>query len=133
MAKTVAEKVANDLGRVRYSPTIRSTRRAARCKWTLPTTSPAAVGGQITFGGTALGHLATYAQDLADLGNWTAGFTTAGHVTNWIRAEGPEQAGAINKAEGDAQHYGQDISKFYAGGPAGEAERHQFITAKAGA
>ena len=132
MAKTVAEKVANDLGRPELADdTFYPARRQMQVDLA-KTTSPAAVGGQITFGGTALGHLATYAQDLADLGNWTAGFTTAGHVTNWIRAEGPEQAGAINKAEGDAQHYGQEISKFYAGGPAGEAERQRFITAKAG-
>jgi hypothetical protein len=43
---------------------------------------------------------------------------------------GSEQAGAINRSEGEAQHYGQEISKFYGGGNSGEAERNRFLQAK---
>jgi hypothetical protein len=132
MAKMVAQKVATDLGRPELADdTLYPQRRQMQVELG-KTTSPQAVGGQITFGGTALGHLATYAEDLADLGNWTAGFTTAGHAVNWVRAEDPSQSGKINKASSDAQHYGQEISKFYAGGPAGEAERSRFLNANAG-
>jgi hypothetical protein len=131
MAKMVAQKVATDLGRPELADdTLYPQRRQMQVELA-KTTSPQAVGGQITFGGTALGHLATYAQNLADLGNWTGGATSIGHGINWLRSEGPEQSGQINRASDSAQHYGQEISKFYAGGPAGEAERRRFLDSTA--
>lgn len=127
MAKMVAQKVATDLGRPELADdTLYPQRRQMQVELA-KTTSPQSVGGQITFGGTALGHLATYATDLAELHNVSGMLTPVGHGVNWVASLGPEQAGKINKATADAQHYGQEISKFYAGGPAGEAERNRFL------
>jgi hypothetical protein len=127
MAKMVAQKVATDLGRPELADdTLYPQRRQMQVELA-KTTAPQALGGQITFGGTALGHLATYATDLADLHNVSGFLTPIGGRINWARSFGPEQAGKINKATADAQHYGQEISKFYAGGPAGEAERNRFM------
>jgi hypothetical protein len=127
MAKMVAQKVAADLGRPDLADdTLYPQRRQMQVELA-KTTSPQSVGGQITFGGTALGHLATYATDLAELHNVSGMLTPIGHGVNWLASLGPEQAGKINKATADAQHYGQEISKFYAGGPAGEAERNRFL------
>lgn len=127
MAKTVAQKVAADLGRPELADdTLYPQRRQMQVELA-KTTSPQAVGGQITFGGTALGHLAQYATDLADLHNISGGVTPISHGVNWLRSFGPEQADKINQALGDAQHYGQEITKFYGGGPGGVTERDRFL------
>ena len=127
MAKMVAQKVATDLGRPELADdTLYPQRRQMQVELA-KTTAPQALGGQITFGGTALGHLAQYATDLADLHNVNGYITNLGHGINWLSSLGPEQAGKINKAGEDAQHYGQEITKFYGGGPGGEGERNRFL------
>lgn len=127
MAKMVAQKVATDLGRPELADdTLYPQRRQMQVELA-KTTAPQALGGQITFGGTALGHLAQYATDLSDLHNVSGGLTPIGHGVNWIESLGPDQAGKINKASADAQHYGQEITKFYGGGPGGEGERNRFL------
>lgn len=129
MAKMVAQKVANDLGRPELADdTLYPQRRQMQVELA-KTTAPQALGGQITFGGTALGHLATYAEDLADLHNDSGGITPLGHLANRIGSLSNAQSEKINQASGDAQHYGQEITKFYGGGPGGQAERDRFLSA----
>lgn len=127
MAKTVAQKMAMDAGNPELADDALYSRRRQMQVDLSKTTSPQQVGGQITFGGTALGHLATYAESLADLNNYNGGITPIGHAINAVRGMGPEQAGAIANANGVAQHYGQEIAKFYGGGSSGEAERSRFL------
>jgi hypothetical protein len=131
MAKTVAQKVANDLGRPELADdTLYGQRRQMQTELA-KTTAPAALGGQITFGGTALGHLAQYSEDLAALHNDSGWMTPIGHALNAVGSIGNAQSEKINQASGDAQHYGQEIAKFYGGGPGGVAERERFLNASA--
>ena len=126
-AKMLAQKIAADLGEPQLADdTLYPQRRQMQVELA-KTTAPQAIGGQITFGGTALGHLATYAESLAKLNNLTLGITPIGHGANWLRSLGPDQASQINNALGDAQHYGQEITKFYGGGPGSETERDRFL------
>lgn len=127
IAKNIAQKYAMDLGRPELADdTLYPQRRQMQVELG-KTTMPSSVGGQITFGGTAIGHLATYAETLAKLGNWGGlGFAPLAGLENKARGLNTQQTGAIQEAQGEGSHYGQEIAKFYGGGQTGEAERLRF-------
>jgi hypothetical protein len=89
---------------------------------------PGTSGGQITFAGTSLGHLADTAEKAAKLDN-SSGFGIAplAQVLNGARGFTTAQASKVNEVDGAVQHYGQEITKFYTGSPGGEAERMRFL------
>jgi hypothetical protein len=97
---------------------------------------PGSLGGQITFGGTSLGHLADVAEKAVSLDNVNGlGIAPVARWSNMARGMTTDQAAKVNEVQGAIQHYGQEITKFYTGSPGGEAERMRFLntidTAKA--
>lgn len=73
-------------------------------------------------------HLATAAEAAADLGNYGGwGIAPLAHAINAARGITTGQAGKVGALNGASQHYGQEITKFYAGSPGGEAERERFL------
>ena len=61
------------------------------------------------------------------LNNKDWGLTWLSHGINNIRGLSTEQAAKVNALQDAVQHYGQEITKFYAGSPGGEAERNRFL------
>jgi hypothetical protein len=95
----------------------------------LAKTTPGSMGGQITFARTALGHLSEVAKSAEALDNSNGwGFAPLASVVNNVRGLGTEQAAKVNALNDAVQHYGQEITKFYAGSPGGEAERQRFLS-----
>jgi hypothetical protein len=113
-----------------YEPGVDATQYGARStmRKDLAKTSPGSAGGQITFAGTSINHLADVAKSAEALDNSNGlGIAPLGHLINNIRSLGTTQAGKVSKLEGDLQHYGQEVTKFYAGSPGGEGERARFL------
>lgn len=91
--------------------------------------TPGSIGGQITFAGTSLGHLAEVAEKASALENWSGGgIAPLARIINSARGLSTDQASKINGVEDAVQHFGQEITKFYAGSPGGEAERNRFLS-----
>lgn len=123
--KAIAQKYGNDIG-IPADDTSFSARRTMRNNLSL--TTPGSLGGQLNFAGTSLGHLSDVAEKAAALensGGW--GVAPLAQVINRVRGLTTEQAAKINALQSAAQHYGQEITKFYAGSPGGEAERNRFL------
>lgn len=100
----------------------------------LAKSTPGSAGGQITFGRTAINHLANTAESAAALENWNGlGLSPLASVANSIRGLTTEQAAKIGALNTNSQKYGQEITKFYAGSGGGEAERMGFLKSLAGA
>jgi hypothetical protein len=127
VAKTIAQKYANDIGQPDLADdTNFPARRQMRTD--LSKDTPGSIGGQLTFGGTSLGHLGDVAEKAADLNNVNGfGNTTLAHWANTLRGQSTDQAAKVNDAQSAVQHYGQEITKFYTGSPGGEAERMRFL------
>ncbi len=124
-AKTIGQQVGQAIG-MPVSDATYAERKTMRDN--LAKTAPATMGGQINFAGTSLGHLGDVAEKAVELGNvggW--GIAPLAHLANSTRQLGTEQAGKANAVQGAVQHYGQEITKFYAGSPGGEAERMRFL------
>lgn len=123
--KMIAQKFGNDTGMPADDTTF-AARRQMRTE--LSKGTPGSLGGQITFGGTSLGHLADVAEKATKLGN-SSGFGIAplAQVFNNVRGATTEQAAKVNEVSGAVQHYGQEITKFYTGSPGGEGERMRFL------
>lgn len=99
----------------------------------LAKSSPGSIGGQISIGNTALGHLADLSQKAVELGNVDVGLAGPSHVINDVRGMTSAQAAKMEALKGAAQHYGQEVTKFYSGSPGGEAERNRFLETVNGA
>jgi hypothetical protein len=126
-AKMVAQKVAMDLGNPDLADDTKFGGRRQMVN-ELNKGTPGSLGGQITFGGTSLGHLATIAEGATTLGN-VSGFGIA-PLARWLneaRGLTTDQAAKVNEVQSGVQHYGQEITKFYTGSPGGEAERMRFL------
>lgn len=123
--KMIAQKYGNDIG-VPADDTTFNARRTMRTQ--LSSAAPNSLGGQINTGNTAIGHLADLsdaALALNNSGGW--GFAPLAHVINNVRGLTTDQAAKVQALQDAAQHYGQEITKFYAGSPGGEAERNRFM------
>jgi hypothetical protein len=126
--KMVAQKYAQDIGTSADDSTF-AGRRKMRTE--LNSASPGSLGGQLNIGNTAIGHLADLSDRAAALDNKDIlGIPSLSHVVNSARGEiSTDQAAKMRALQDAAQHYGQEITKFYAGSPGGEAERNRFIAA----
>jgi hypothetical protein len=114
-----------------YEPGVDANTFAARgvMRKDLAKTSPGSAGGQVTFAGTSLNHLADVAKAAEALDNSNGlGIAPLGHLINNARGLTTEQAAKIANLNGATQHYGQEVTKFYAGSPGGEAERQRFLS-----
>jgi hypothetical protein len=127
IAKTAAQKVAMDLGEPGLADdTTFPARREMSTQ--LAKSTPGSIGGQITFGGTSLGHLADVSEKASKLDNASGfGIAPLARLENAARGLTVDQAQKVNDVSGAIQHYGQEITKFYSGSPGGEAERMRFL------
>jgi hypothetical protein len=128
--KMIAQKYGADNGQPVDDATY-SARRTMRNQ--LSSSAPSSLGGQINIGNTAAGHLADLSQKALELGNVDTGIAPLTSAVNSVRGLGTEQAAKMEALKGAAQHYGQEITKFYAGSPGGTAERDRFIESVNGA
>ena len=128
--KMIAQKYGADTGQSVDDATY-SARRTMRNQ--LSSSAPSSLGGQINIGNTAAGHLADLTQKALELGNVDTGIAPLTAAINGVRGIGTEQAAKMEALKGAAQHYGQEITKFYAGSPGGTAERDRFIESVNGA
>jgi hypothetical protein len=128
--KMIAQKYGADTGQSVDDATF-AARKQMRNQ--LSSSAPSSLGGQINIGNTAAGHLADLTERAIDLGNWDTGLSPLTHLVNSARGLGTEQAAKMEALKGAAQHYGQEITKFYAGSPGGTAERDRFIESVNGA
>jgi hypothetical protein len=122
--KMIAQKYGADTGQS-VDDASYVARRTMRNQ--LSSSSPSSLGGQINIGNTAAGHLADLSEKAVALGNVDTGLAPLSTAVNAVRGLGTEQAAKIDALRGAAQHYGQEITKFYAGSPGGVAERDRFI------
>lgn len=124
--KQIAQKYGNDIGTPADDTTF-SARRTMRTQ--LSSAAPNSLGGQLNTGNTAIGHLADASQKALDLDNSNGwGFAPLAHAINTVRGLGTAQSAKMEALNDSIQHYGQEITKFYAGSPGGEAERQRFLT-----
>jgi hypothetical protein len=115
-----------------FSPTLWQAR--SQMVKQLTGTGPSTLGGQIDIGNTAIDHLTRAAKIAESLGNTNFGGPWLSHTINTLRNNlSTDQAAKVAALQDAAQHYGQEITKFYAGGPGGEAERSRFLSALDGA
>jgi hypothetical protein len=128
--KMIAQKYGEDTGQS-VDDTTYSARRTMRNQ--LSSSAPSSLGGQINIGNTAAGHLADLSQKALELGNYDTGIAPLSGVVNSARGLFTDQAAKMEALKGAAQHYGQEITKFYAGSPGGTAERDRFIESVNGA
>jgi spore germination cell wall hydrolase CwlJ-like protein len=126
IVKQVASKYGNDIGMPADDTSFGARRTMLN---DLNKTTPGSIGGQITFARTSLNHLGEVAKAAEDLHNVDWGFTPLNSAVNSLRSMKPEQAAKVAALQDAAQHYGQEVTKFYAGSPGGEAERTRFLTA----
>jgi hypothetical protein len=128
--KMIAAKYANDLGAVADDNTYAARHKAVTG---LASTTPGSLGGQMTYARTSLNHLGDVADAAVNLNNsnglGVAPLATLINKTRQLSTDQAARVGALNDAAG---HYGQEITKYYAGSPGGEAERQQFQTSLGG-
>lgn len=124
--KRVASKYGEDIGTPADDTTF-GARRQMRTQ--LSSSAPSSLGGQINIGNTAAGHLADLTEQAIKLDNSDGfGIPMLAHTINSVRGmSSTDQAAKMEALKGAAQHYGQEITKFYAGSPGGVAERDRFI------
>lgn len=130
--KMIAQKYGADIGQPADDANYMA-RRTMRNQ--LSSSAPSTLGGQINIGNTAAGHLADLTQRALDLDNSNGfGIPMLAHGVNEARGFlSTEQSAKMEALKGAAQHYGQEITKFYAGSPGGVAERDRFIESVNGA
>lgn len=123
--KAIAGKYGQDVG-TPADDTMFTQRRTMRADLGKDTVS--SLGGQITTGEHASDILARMGKASEDLGNVDVGLAGPSHVINDIRGMTSTQAAKMQALQSEAQHYGQEITKFYSGSPGGEGERNRFMT-----
>jgi hypothetical protein len=128
--KMIAQKYGQDIG-LPADDTTFAARRQMRNQ--LSSGGPSSLGGQINVGNTALGHLADLSRKALDLGNVDVGIAPLSHAINAARGLTSDQSAKLEALKAAAQHYGQEVTKFYAGSPGGVAERDRFMEAISGA
>jgi len=128
--KQIAQKYGQDIG----SPADDNTYAAKHKMLTgLASTTPGGIGGQMTYARTSLNHLGDVAEAATALNNSSGlGMAPLADWVNWGRGLTTEQAAKVDALKDRAGHYGQEITKYYAGSPGGEAERTAFQTSLAG-
>lgn len=128
--KKLASTYAASMGMAADDTTF-AARRTMRNQ--LSSSAPSSLGGQINIGNTAMGHLAAMSDAALALGNFDTGIAPLSSLINSARGLTDAQSAKLDALKTEAQHYGQEITKFYAGSPGGEAERNRFIESVNGA
>lgn len=123
--KAIAQKYGDDVG-TPADDTMFSQRRTMRNDLGKDTVS--SLGGQITTGEHASDILARMGKAAEDLNNVDVGLAGPSHVINDVRGMTSAQSAKMQALQTEAQHYGQEITKFYSGSPGGEAERNRFMS-----
>jgi hypothetical protein len=99
----------------------------------LASAAPGSIGGQKLYAQTSLNHLADTAESAADLGNVNGlGSADLAHAWNAVGNRTTANSAKLQALKDKAGHYGQEITKYYAGSPGGEAERQAFQTSLGG-
>lgn len=130
LVQKVAAKYAEDVG-----DSVDATTFAARrqMRTGLSQATAGSLGGQLNIGNTAIGHLADLSEKAVGLGNVDWGIAPLSAAVNTVRGLSSAQNAKLEALRGAAQHYGQEITKFYAGSPGGEGERNRFLSSVDGA
>lgn len=130
--KAIAQKYSNDIGQPADDTTF-VARRQMRNQ--LSSANPSSIGGQLNAGNTAMDHLADVSDAAVALNNYPGEVPGFGSVAPLAHAENAlrgwfsgTQSPKVKALMDAAQHYGQEITKFYAGSPGGEQERQRFMT-----
>lgn len=106
----------------------------------LSKSSPNSIGGILSNGKSAFGHLANLSDKFVDLGNANGGgdypgsahIGAIGNYAGNVIAPSATTKGKLTAVNDNALKYGQEATKFYAGSGGGEAERMNALkTAKA--
>jgi hypothetical protein len=130
IVKIVANKYGADIGMPADDSTFKQ-RQNLRSQ--LTSGSASSMGGQLRNGTTAMEHLADTAESAVNLHNYSGlGIAPLAHVINKLRGGTTDQQAAVKALEDAAGHYGQEITKFYAGSAGAEGERERFINSLGG-
>jgi hypothetical protein len=130
MVKLIAQKYGADLGQPVDDNTFTARHKAVTG---LASTTPGSLGGQMTYARTSLNHLGDVADAAVDLNNSNGlGIAPLATMINTARGLTTDQAAKVAALDDAGGHYGQEITKYYAGSPGGEAERQQFQTSLGG-
>jgi hypothetical protein len=121
--KMVAQAYGDKTG-MAADDTTYNARKTMRNNLSLGT--PGSLGGQITNGNTAIGHLADLAESAAKLDNADWGFSPLSHAINATRNMFGDKSPIVQEMKDTALKYGQEITKFYAGSGGGVEERTRF-------
>lgn len=128
--KTIAQKYGADQGIEVDDNTYAARHKAVTG---LASTTPGSLGGQMTYARTSLNHLGDVADAAVNLDNSNGlGIAPLATVINSARGLTTDQAGKVGALADAAGHYGQEVTKYYAGSPGGESEREQFQTSLGG-
>lgn len=94
----------------------------------LASTAPGGIGGQMTYARTSLNHLADVGEAAVDLNNSNGlGIAPLATLINSARGLSTDQAAKVAALADKTGHYGEEITKYYAGSPGGEQERIAFL------
>lgn len=123
--KTIAQKYGADQGQEVDDNTFAARHKAVTG---LASTTPGSLGGQMTYARTSLNHLGDVGEAAVNLNNSNGfGIAPLGNAMNagenYVFNAASSKAAKLSDETG---HYGQEITKYYAGSPGGEAERQQF-------
>lgn len=136
-ARTVAQTYALKMG-IPFSETDYNQKR--QMQMDLSKSSPNSIGGILSNGKSAFGHLANLSDKFVDLGNANGGgdypgsahIGAIGNYAGNVIAPSATTKGKLTAVNDNALKYGQEATKFYAGSGGGEAERMNALkTAKA--
>lgn len=123
--KMIAQKYGNDVGVPADDASFAARRTMLN---DLNKTTPGSAGGQITFARTSIRHLDEVAKAADALGNYDVGLGPLNTAINNVRGLTSEQRAKVTAFQDAVQHYGQEVTKFYAGSPGGVAERDRFLS-----
>lgn len=131
LIKAIAGKYGDDTG----SPIDDATFGARQgMRRDMGKTAPGTIGGQAYSSNTAIGHLANMSDKAVALGNYDLAIPSLTHGVNWLRGESStDQASKLGALMDVAQHYGQEITRYYSGSQGGVEERNRFMSTINGA
>lgn len=126
-AKTIAQKYGQDMG-IPVSDAVYGAKR--KMQTDLASSGPTSIGGILSNGKSAFGHLAEASDKLLDVGNRNGPDVPGGghlaaiaNYTGNVALPSSETQGKIVAAKNNLLRYGQESTKFYAGTGGGEGER----------
>lgn len=129
--KIVAMKYAQDMG-IPFSDALYAEKR--KMMTDLAASGPSSMGGILSNGKSAFGHLANLSDKFVDLGNYSgpdvpggAHAATVGNYIGNVALPTSDTRGKILAVSNNAVKYGQEATKFYSGTGGGVEERLQAL------